>query len=332
MHIAKFINKHLIVLLIGVIGLGLFLGYLFPEGGQALEMFYPVSLFLMLYPMMVDIKINDVVSASTRVGFMAVVMILNYIVAPLLSAFLGHMLLAGYPDFAIGLIINGTVPCGGMIVAWTVMSRGNAPMTLVITVLSLLAGIALIPFWIWILAGQYVPIDAWKMLQTILYTIIVPLLLGNLTRNWLVNKWGQERFNQTKPIFPAASAMGLFMVFFIAMMSQSVILLENPHYWGIVALPLLIFYVLLFSITILYARLTRISYPDMVSLFYGVVGKNASIALALAVIFFSPLTVLLLAVKPLVQISFLTTFHKLSPYLEKRWHNIVQPKDVPERL
>ncbi|AEG13926.1 Bile acid:sodium symporter [Desulfofundulus kuznetsovii DSM 6115] len=323
MRVAQFINKHMIQLLMAVIALGLLLGYLLPDTGKRLQVFYPVALFIMLYPMMVGIKIGEVVGAARRVGFMTVVMVFNYLISPLLAALLARVFLSGYPDFAVGLILTGVVPCAGMIVAWTAMAKGNAPMTLVITVTSLLAGIVLIPLWMSALAGKYVPVDAWKMLQTIFYTIVVPLVLGNLTRVWLVKKWGQKKFADYKPVFPAVSALGMYLVFFISMMSESVTLVRNPQYLGVIALPLVIFYTLLFGVSILYARLTRTGYPDMVALAYGVSGKNISIALALAVVFFSPLTVMIIAVKPLIQVLFMAGFFRLSPYLQKYWVKVV---------
>jgi len=324
MRAAKLINKHLFIILMVVICLGLILGSLYPKSGEYLKMFYPITLFIMLYPMMVEIKINEVVKASKRISFITLIMILNYVVSPLLAAIIAHIFLSGYTDFAIGLIINGTVPCGGMIVAWTAMSKGNVPLTVVIMVISLLAGIVMIPFWIWVLAGQYIPIDAWGMLETILYTIVMPLLLGQLTRMWLIKKWSEERLGQIRPIFPAVSAIGLLMVFFIAMVSQSTVLFNNPRYLGVIALPLVVFYFLLLSLIILYARFTRMNYPDMVSLFYGVGAKNAAIPLALAVVFFSPLTIFLLALKLVIQISFLTGFYKITPYLEAYWIEVLK--------
>lgn len=317
----------MIKLLMGVIVLGLLLGYLLPGTGKQLQVLYPVALFVMLYPMMVGIKISEVSGAAKRVGFMTVVMIMNYFISPLLAALLASVFLSGYPDFAVGLILTGVVPCAGMIVAWTAMARGNAAMTLLITVTSLLAGIMLIPIWMKILAGMYVPVDAWKMLQTILYTIVIPLILGNLTRTLLVKKWGQKKFMEFKPVFPAVSALGMYMVFFISMMAESVTLVHNPQYLGIIAVPLVIFYLLLFSVSVLYARLTRTNYPDMVALTYGVSGKNISIALALAVLFFSPLTVMIIAIKPLIQVLFMAGFLRLTPYLHKNW---TKATPVPE--
>lgn len=323
MGIAKFINKHLFSILIVVICFGLLLGYIYPNSGKYLEILYPVSLFVMIYPMMVEIKFSEVAMASKQIGFITLIIIFNYLVSPLLAAFLGHIFLSGYPDFAIGLIINGTVPCGGLIVAWTAMAKGNVPMTVVIMVVSLLAGIVLIPFCISVLVGKYVPVDAWEMFWNVVYTIVVPLVLGILTRKWLIKKWGDEKFDNIKPIFPAMSGIGLFMVFFIAMVSQSLVLINNPRYLGVIVLPLISFYFLLLVIIVLYARIARINYPDMVSFFYGVESKNSSIALAIAVTSFSSLTALPIAARLIIQISFLIGFYKLSPYLQAYWSKVL---------
>jgi ACR3 family arsenite efflux pump ArsB len=61
------------------------------------------------------------------------------------------------------------------------------------------------------------------------------------------------------------------------------------------------------------------NYPDMVALTYGVGGKNIFIALALAVLFFSPLTVMIIAIKPLVQVLFMAGFYRIAPRLRGLW-------------
>ncbi|MEL7564563.1 MAG: bile acid:sodium symporter [Dehalobacterium sp.] len=323
MGIARFINKNLFIIVIVVICFALVLGYIYPNSGQYLEKFYPLSLFLMIYPMMVGLKFSEIAFASKRIGFLILIIIFNFIVSPLLAAFLGHLFLADYVDFAVGLIVNGTVPCGGMIVAWTAMSKGNVPMTVVLMVVSMLAGIVLIPLCIWILVGKYVPVDALEMFQNIVVTIVVPLVLGILTGKLLIKKWGQERFDKITPIFSAISGGGMFMVFCIAMASQSVALINNPHYLAVITLPLICFYLLLSFIIMVYARLFRINYPDMVSFYYGVGSKNSSVALAIAVVSFSSLTVLILAARLIIQLGFLIGFLKLSPYIQTYWSKVI---------
>ncbi|MDZ7580808.1 MAG: bile acid:sodium symporter [Deltaproteobacteria bacterium] len=319
MVIFKFINHYLIQLLMAAITAGLIFGYVFPEAGPMLQPLYPVCLFIMLYPMMVGIKLGEVAGAARRIGFITIAMTLNYLLSPLVAAGLAKVFLGSHPDFAVGLILAGVVPCAGMIVAWTGMAGGNMSLALVITVLSLLAGIVLIPVWMLALADAYVPVNGLGMLKTILLAIVIPLILGNITRLGLVKWKGPQTFMELKPVFPAISALGMYSVFFISMSAEAVALVHHPEYLLIIALPLIILYTVLFCTALLCARLGKMNFADTVALTYGVGGKNISIALALAVLFFSPLTVMIIAIKPLVQVLFMAGFLRLSARLKVLW-------------
>ncbi len=319
MAIIEFINRFLIRILMAVIAAGLLVGYLWPDLGPRLQPLYTVCLFVMLYPMMVGIRLGEVTGAARRVGFIAAAMLLNFLLSPLAAAGLAGIFLGSYPDLAVGLILTGVVPCAGMIVAWTGMAGGNMSLAMVVTVLSLLAGVILIPAWMLALANAYVPVNALSMLKVILITIVIPLILGNLTRIGMVKWLGQKGFMNLKPVFPALSALGMYAVFFISMSTEAVTLVRHPQYLLIIGLPLVVLYTVLFGAAILCARLGRMSFSDTVALVYGVGGKNISIALALAVLFFSPLTVMIIAIKPLVQVLFMAGFLRLSARLKTAW-------------
>lgn len=319
MRVVRFINRFLIQILMATILFGLIFGAVFPQVGPKLQPFYPVCLFVMLFPMMVGIKLGEVAGALRRLGFMAGAMVFNYLLSPLAAAGLARIFLQAHPDFAVGLILTGVVPCAGMVVAWTGMTKGNMPLALVVTVFSLLAGIVLIPIWMLVLANVYVPVDAVGMLKTIFLALVIPLILGNLTRIGLVKWKGQKAFMELRPVFPAASALGMYSVFFISMSAEATTLMRHPEYLLIIALPLILLYAVLFAAAIVYARLAGMNYPDMVAMTYSVGGKNISIALALAVLFFSPLTVMIIAVKPLIQVLFMAGFYRVAPRLETFW-------------
>jgi ACR3 family arsenite efflux pump ArsB len=326
--IFEFINRYLIRILICVVAAGLVTGTVFPAVGPALQTFYPVYLFIMLYPMMVGIRIGEVAGAARRIGFISVVMLFNYLLSPLAGAALARLFLASHPDFAVGMILTGVVPCAGMIVAWTGMAGGNSAMALVITILSLLAGIILIPAWMVALANSYVPVDGLGMLKTILITIVLPLILGNITRIHIVRRKGQKRFMEVKKIAPAVSALGMYSLFFTSMCAEAHTLIRHPEYLLLIAMPLVIFYSLLFCVSVLYGRVAGLSYEDMVAMTYGVGGKNMAIALALAIVYFSPLTVMIVAMKPLIQVMFMGGFNRLAPRLRGWWERSPLPAPV----
>jgi len=112
MSVFRFINKYMIKLLMLAVVLGLITGYFIPGLGQRLQVLYPFSLFVMLYPMMIGIKLGEVTGAAKRLGFMTVVMLFNYLASPLLDVWLAKTFLSAHPDFAVGLILTGVVPCG----------------------------------------------------------------------------------------------------------------------------------------------------------------------------------------------------------------------------
>ncbi|MGQ9517673.1 MAG: arsenic resistance protein, partial [Anaerolineae bacterium] len=216
------------------------------------------------------------------------------------------------------LILTGTVPCAGRVAGWTGYAKGNVALALVIVALSLLVSIVMIPIWMPILAGVYVEIDALAMFKDILIAVVVPLILGDLTRRAIIRFRSAETFQQFKLILPGASMLGMYMIVFISMALEANNILQHPQYFLIVLVPLAFLYAILFAGSVLFSKAARFSYEDMIAFSYGVAGKNISIALALATIFFSPMTVLVLALKPVIQIAFMTTFLRLSPWLQRR--------------
>jgi ACR3 family arsenite efflux pump ArsB len=120
-------------------------------------------------------------------------------------------------------------------------------------------------------------------LKISLIVVVIPLILGNLTRNGWSKKQDRKNFRKITPVFPAVSALGMYMIFFISMSTESVELIHHPQYLLDIGIPLSIFYILLFTVPLVYARMVHMSYADMVSMVYSVGGKNISIALALAV-------------------------------------------------
>lgn len=315
--IAKVIEGNLVIFLILSIIAGVAFGWGYPSAAKGLKSFTTLTLFIMLYPMMIGLNIEQVGKAMMNIKLISLSIAFNFVLSPLLAAGLAFIFLHTRPDFAVGLILTGTVPCAGMVAGWTGYAKGNVALSLVIVALSLLVSIVLIPVWMPILAGVYVKIDAWGMFKEIIVAVVVPLILGNLTRRLILHNWGQDGFKKIKPILPGISMLGMYFIVFISMALESNNVLHNPEYFLIILIPLTFLYIILFSSSVFFAKLMKFSYEDMIAFAYGVAGKNISIALALATIFFGPLTVLVLALKPIIQISFMAIFLRLSSRIAK---------------
>lgn len=318
-RIAKAVEKNLVVFVLVSIVAGVAFGWVSPAGARSLKSYTTLTLFIMLYPMMIGLRIEEVGKAAKNMKFIGLAMFFNFVISPLLAALLAYLFLHNRPDFAVGLILTGTVPCAGMVAGWTGYAKGNVALALVVVALSLLVSIVMIPIWMPILAGVYVHIDALGMFKEILIAVVVPLILGDLTRRAIIRLRGESGFAEIKPILPGVSMLGMYFIVFISMALEANNILHNPQYFVIILIPLAFFYSTLFSSSVLFSRWLGFRYEDMVAFAYGVAGKNISIALALATIFFSPMTVLVLALKPVIQIGFMATFLRLSDRLRAYW-------------
>jgi len=318
-RISKAIESNLIVFILLSIVAGILFGWRFPEQAHGLKNYSKVALFIMLYPMMIGLRIEEVGNAATNLRLISFSMLFNFVLSPLLAAGLAYIFLHDRPDFAVGLILTGTVPCAGMVAGWTGYAKGNVALAMVIVSLSLLVSIVMIPIWMPILAGVYVQLDAWAMFKDILVTVVVPLILGDLTRRLIIRWKSPQTFQTIKPILPGMSMLGMYLIVFISMALEGENLIQRPQYFLIVLAPLAFLYAILFSGSVLFSKLAKFSYGDMIAFSYGVAGKNIAIALALATVFFSSMTVLVLAIKPVIQIAFMVAFLRLSPWLKQRF-------------
>ena len=318
-RISRVIESNLILFIVFAIIAGVAFGWLFPNQAKGLKGYSTVALFIMLYPMMIGLSIEQVGKAAANLKLLSLSMIFNFALSPPLAAALAYVFLHNRPDFAVGLILTGTVPCAGMVAAWTGYAKGNVALAMVIVALSLLVSIVMIPLWMPVLAGVYVQLDAWAMFKDILIVVVLPLVLGDLTRRLILRLKGAETFQQLKPILPGLSMLGMYTIVFISMGLEASNLVKNPQYFLIVLMPLAILYAIMFTSSVLFSKLAKFSYGDMIAFSYGVAGKNIAIALALAITFFSPMTVLVLAIKPIIQIAFMTAFLRLSPWLQRNY-------------
>ncbi len=317
--ISKGIESNLIVLILLSIVAGVVFGWRFPDQAHGLKSYSRAALFIMLYPMMIGLRIEEVGKAAANLKLISLSMLFNFLFSPLLAAGLAYVFLHNRPDFAVGLILTGTVPCAGMVAGWTGYARGNVALAMVVVALSLLVSIVMIPIWMPILAGVYVRLDAWAMFKDILITVVVPLILGDLTRRLIIRWKSPETFRQIKPILPGVSMLGMYIIVFISMALEAENVIKHPEYFLIVLIPLAFLYAIMFSGSVLFSILAKFSYENMIAFSYGVAGKNIAIALALATIFFSPMTVLVLAIKPVIQITFMVAFLHLSSRLEQKF-------------
>lgn len=237
--------------------------------------------FLMVYPMMVTLKIRSVLEGGdTQAQLMT--QAINFLVIPFVAYGIGRLFFAERPFLALGLLLASLVPTSGMTISWTGFARGNLAAAVKMTVVGLILGSLLTPFYIRILMGTQVDVDLLSVMRQILVVVFLPMLAGYATQRWALKRYGQKVFQeQISPRFPGLSTIGVLGIVFIAIALKARGVADNPALLVTILAPLLLLYLCNYLLSTLIGK-ALLPRGDAIALVYGTVMRNLSIALAVA--------------------------------------------------
>lgn len=275
----KQIQKNLILAIPVTMFLGFGLGLLIDP--KPLKMFIIPLTFLMVYPMMINLQLRKILDDGNR-KLQFVTQLLNFTIIPIFAFILGKALFPESPYIALGLLLASLLPTSGMTISWTGMANGNVAAAVKMTVFGLLIGSFLTPIYIKFLMGTAIEIPMIKIFKQIMIVVVLPLVLGNITRRILISKKGLQYYQKNlKPVFPSFSTLGVLGIVFVAMSLKAQSIFNNPGQLISLVLPLLLLYGMNFLISTIIGKLL-FNREDAIALVYGTVMRNLSIALAIA--------------------------------------------------
>ncbi|WP_415033404.1 arsenic resistance protein [Azonexus sp.] len=273
------LTKHLTLAIPLTMLLGFLYGVLMPTQGMR-HLVVPLT-FLMVYPMMVTLKV-----ATLREGgggkAQVLAQLINFAIIPFVAYALGRLFFPEQPFYAIGLLLAALLPTSGMTISWTGFAGGNLVVAIKMTVLGLILGSLVTPFYLQWLMGAAVSVDLLAVFWQILFIVFLPMLAGQLTQRFLLKKYGQKIFqSEWGPRFPPFSTLGVLGIVFVAMALKAQQLLAQPAELLQLFMPLLALYGINYALSTLVAR-SLLPRGEAIALVYGTVMRNLSIALALA--------------------------------------------------
>lgn len=312
MKFAQWLSKNLSLSIPLFLLLGLLTGYWLPSDNLSL-LITPLTL-LMVYPMMVNIKPKQLLeSGHGSVQFWA--LLINFLFIPLVAFGLGRIFFADMPELALGLLLTSLLPTSGMTISWTGFAKGNVPAAIKLTLVGLFLGSLLTPFYVHLLLGAQLPVKLMLVFQQVLFFIAIPLIAGQLTRGFLLKRYGQEDFQQRlAPNFPVFSSIGVLGIVFVAMAIKGPELIKSPSLVLYLIGPLLLLYIINYAVSTFVAR-KSLSRGNGIALVYGTVMRNLSIALALSMTAFGEAgaqAALLIALAYIVQVQSAAWYVKLT--------------------
>ena len=237
--------------------------------------------FLMVYPMMINLQLQKVLSGGDyRIQLLT--QVINFGVIPFFALGMGKVFFADQPLIALGLLLASLLPTSGMTISWTGFAQGNISAAIKMTVVGLILGSLATPFYAKWLMGAVVEIPLASIFKQIVIIVFLPMVLGFMTRITLIQIVGADKYKKNlKKKFPAFSTLGVLGIVFVAMALKAKDIISNPLVLLSFLIPLAILYVGNFLLSTLIGKFF-FRRGDAIALVYGTVMRNLSIALAIA--------------------------------------------------
>ncbi|MEZ0344716.1 MAG: bile acid:sodium symporter [Caldimicrobium sp.] len=310
--ILSYITKNLVFFIPLSMLLGFVFGLLFDL--SFLKKFILLFTFIMIYPMMINLKFKKVLEGGdTKVILTA--QAINFLFIPFLAYGLGRLFFGENYYLTLGLLMAGLVPTSGMTISWTGFAKGNVEAAVKMTVIGLILGSLATPFYVDFLMSAHLKVDVWYIFRQIIFVVFLPMMAGYLTQRYLIKKYGPQKVaKEFSPRFSGISTLGVLGIVFIAMALKSKDILNQVSLIFYLFLPLFLLYVTNFFIATLIGKLF-FNRGDAIAFVYGTVMRNLSICLAIAMITFGkshPEVALVIALSFIIQVQAAAWYVRLS--------------------
>lgn len=274
-----------------------------------------IVVFLMIYPMMINIRLEALAKAVRNLKGLGLTLAYNFVWAPLLGFALSKIFLND-PEVGFGFLLVMVVPGSSMSIGYTGLAGGNLELATVAIATSFVTAIAAIPFWLGVLGGSFnVPVPMGLLMNAILTVLILPMILGYLTRLGLLRWLGETGFKKLAPLFPSITLFNMYLIIFLIFFMKGAILLQKWQLMLWLIVPNLVFVSLTLAVITWVDRKMGLSYEDHMGIIFASTGKNNGTAIALATAAFSPLVAVPAATLPIFQIIFLVGYLKIEHWV-----------------
>jgi len=323
---------------------GLLLGRLIPDLNDTLERIkvdtvsLPIALGLlaMMYPVLAKVRYTHLGDELADRRTLVLSLVLNWVVGPLLMFTLAWVFLADLPELRTGLIIVGLARCIAMVLIWNDLACGSRELAAVLVAVNSLFQIVMysvlgwfyltaLPDWLGLDTAD-LDVSVWEIGKSVLIFLGIPLLAGFLTRTIGEARKGTEWYENTfLPRIGPVALYGLLFTIVVLFALQGEQITENPLDVARVAVPLLVYFALMWGGAFVTAYRLGLPYERNASVAFTAAGNNFELAIAVAIAVFGVTSGQALAgtIGPLIEVPALVALVYVSLWAKKRFYPAV---------
>jgi ACR3 family arsenite transporter len=338
------LDRFLPVWILAAMALGLVLGRVFPDLNDALDTIkvgsvsLPIALGLlaMMYPVLAKVRYSKVTEVAADRRMLTLSLILNWLIGPALMFALAWLLLPDLPEYRTGLIIIGLARCIAMVLIWNDLACGDREAAVVLVALNSIFQIVaysllgyfylqVLPNWLG-LETDTLDVSLWEIAKIVLIFLGIPLVAGWLTREWGERtrglEWYETRFI---PRIAPWALYGLLFTVVVLFALQGETITAKPLDVARIALPLLVYFFLMWVVSFAIGLRLGIGYPRNTSIAFTAASNNFELAIAVAIGVYGVTSGQALAgvVGPLIEVPVLVGLVYVALWARKRFYGTV---------
>jgi ACR3 family arsenite transporter len=290
-----------------------------------------LGLLLMMYPVLAKVRYEELGALRRERRMLGASLLLNWVVGPLLMFALAWIFLADHPAFRTGLIIVGLARCIAMVLIWSELAcADNQATALMVAINSLFQIVAYsLLGWVYLtglpgllgLDTQGLEVSIWEIARTVLIFLGIPLVAGYVTRRVGVRRRGTQWYEQE--FLPRIGPIALYGLLFTIVMLfalQGDTITARPLDVALIAIPLLVYFIVMFGLSFALGRRIGLGYARTASLAFTAASNNFELAIAVAVGVFGATSGEALAgvVGPLIEVPVLVGLVYVALWVGKR--------------